>query len=139
VAALHQYFRARIRHEPLRWLKTEHCYPSLAALHGHKPKLGQVLVGSQYLSEDKLAHALATQPPGVRLGEHLLALGQLSEDHLYEALSLQQSLPVANLVSEEVDPAILHSLPAKLLRLWRVIPFKVESGNLHIAGPRTAD
>jgi adsorption protein B len=135
LAALHQYFTARIRKVPLRWLKTEHAYPTLAGLHQHKLKLGQVLVGSQYITEDDLAGALATLPPGMRLGEYLIALECLSEDELYEALSLQQSLPVASLDADEVDPAILRSLPAKLLRFWRVIPFKVESGKLHIAGP----
>jgi hypothetical protein len=119
----------------LRWLKTEHAYPTLAGLHHHKLKLGQVLVGSQYITETELAGALATLPHGMRLGEHLIALECLSEDELYEALSLQQSLPVASLDADEVDPTILRSLPAKLLRLWRVIPFKVESGKLHIAVP----
>jgi len=32
VLALHRYTRAKWRREPLRWLKTEHTYPSLASL-----------------------------------------------------------------------------------------------------------
>jgi bacteriophage N4 adsorption protein B len=87
------YLRARIRHEPLVWIKTEHAYPSRSALVEHKRKLGEILVGSAYVEEFDLLRALETQPAGVRLGEHLVRLGLLSEEDLYEALSLQQSLP----------------------------------------------
>ncbi|HUS05442.1 MAG TPA: glycosyl transferase family protein [Bryobacteraceae bacterium] len=135
LAALHQYFRARLRHEPLRWLKTEHAYPSLSALKPHKPKLGQVLVGSCYISEGDLHNALDTQPSGTRLGEHLIALGCLSEDDLYEGLSLQQSLPLANLVASDVEREVARSFPSRLLKDWRVLPFKVQAGSLYVAGP----
>jgi adsorption protein B len=33
MAALHVYFRSRLTRTPLVWLKTEHAFPSLAALH----------------------------------------------------------------------------------------------------------
>ena len=63
----------------------------------HKRKLGEILVGSAYLDEAVLNRALATQPAGLRIGEYLVKLGKLSEDDLYEALSLQQSLPAGRL------------------------------------------
>ena len=63
----------------------------------HKRKLGEILVGSSYVSEADLSGALGRQPVGVRLGQYLMELGKISEDELYEALSLQQSLPVGRL------------------------------------------
>ena len=43
--AVRSYARARIRHEPLVWVKTEHAYPSRSALIEHKRKLGEILIG----------------------------------------------------------------------------------------------
>ena len=58
---------ARLRYEPLVWLKTEHAYPSRNALMEHKRKLGEILVGSDYVSEIDLTRALGRQPAGMRL------------------------------------------------------------------------
>ena len=44
--AVARYAIARLRHRPLKWLKTDHAYPNRAALLAHKRKLGEILVGS---------------------------------------------------------------------------------------------
>ena len=41
--AMYRFARAKIRREPLVWLKTEHKYPSRSTLLAHKRKLGEVL------------------------------------------------------------------------------------------------
>ena len=133
--AISTYLRARIRHEPLVWLKTEHAYPSRNALMEHKRKLGEILVGSAYLEETDLNKALATQPAGLRLGEHLVKLGKLSQDDLYEALSLQQSLPAGRLEPLDVTPNVARSLPRHVVRDWRVLPFRIASGSMFLASP----
>lgn len=133
--ALVRYTRARILKIPLVWVKTEHAYPTLAALRGHKRKLGEILVGSGYLDQAQLDLALATQPAGVRIGEHLVALSMLTQDHLYEALSLQQSVPAVRLRPVEVRPAIARSLPLSVIRKWRIVPYRVELGSLYLASP----
>ena len=61
---MRSYARARIRHEPLVWLKTEHAYPSRSALVEHKRKLGEILVGSGYVDESDVRRALETLSPG---------------------------------------------------------------------------
>ena len=133
--ALLRYARARIRREPLVWVKTEHQYPSRAALVEHRRRLGEILVMSQYLAADDLEKALASKPRDVRIGEHLVTLGLISEEDLYEALSLQQSLPHAVLQYRDTPPAIWRTLPARVVREWKVLPFKVMSGSLFVAGP----
>src|SRR5579863_4625129 len=40
------YARARLRGEPLKWLKTDHAYPTRAALLSYKRRLGEILVAS---------------------------------------------------------------------------------------------
>ncbi len=133
--AVSGYLRARIRHEPLVWLKTEHAYPSRNALMEHKRKLGEILVGSAYVDENDLSSALAVQPAGLRIGEFLVKLGKISHDDLYEALSLQQSLPVGRLDPLDISTKVARALPLHLVRDWRVLPFRIAAGSMFLASP----
>jgi bacteriophage N4 adsorption protein B len=133
--AVRSYIRARIRHEPLVWVKTEHAYPSRSALIEHKRKLGEILVGSAYADEAEVLYALETQPRGVRIGEYLVQLGKITEDDLYEALSLQQSLPSGRLEPWVISTNVARALPRRVVREWRVLPFRIASGNMFFASP----
>ena len=135
IQAVSQYFVARALGRPLKWAKTDHAYPSRAALLAHKRMLGEILVGWGYLNTAALNLALATLPPGRRLGEHLVREGQVDESNVYEALSLQQSLPVAHLDPGEIRPRIARALPEHAVRQWRVLPFHIAEGSLFLAGP----
>jgi len=129
------YFRARLLHQPLVWFKTEHAYPSRSGLLLHKRLLGEILIGSSYITDDDLAHALATQPKGTRLGQHLVQLGKLSEDDLYEALSLQQSVPSGRLEPREIGANVARALPRHVIRDWKVLPYRIASGSIFLASP----
>ena len=133
--AVNRYFKARFRNQPLVWLKTEHAYPSRSALVDHKRKLGEILVGSGYLSDSTLQQALQTQPPGMRIGEYLVGQGALTADELYEALSLQQSLPAGRLESWVISSQVARALPLRIVRDWKVLPFRISSGNMYLASP----
>ena len=133
--AVYRYFRARVLGEPLVWLKTEHAYPSRGALLQHKRRLGEILAGSGYVSSRDVETALATLPSTLRLGEHLMQLGKLTEDDLYEALSLQQSLPAGRIEPWGVSRNVARSLPHHVIRNWRVLPFRVSAGSLFVASP----
>ncbi len=134
--ALHRYFRSRLLGEPLIWLKTEHAYPSRSALLQHKRRLGEILAGSGYASEADVACALETLPAGMRLGEYLVAQGKLSEDDLYEVLSLQHSLPAGRIEPWVISRKIARSLPEHVIRDWQVLPFRIAAGNLFLASPK---
>jgi adsorption protein B len=133
--ALAVYASARIQGKPLRWLKTAHAYPNRAALLEHRRKLGEILVGSGYLAPEALRAGLAACPDGVRIGEHLLSAGALDEDALYEALSLQQGLPLALIDPRQVPERVARALPGHVVETWRVLPFRIAEGCLHVAGP----
>ena len=133
--AVRSYVRSRVRHEPLVWVKTEHAYPSRSALVQHKRKLGEILVGSGFAQESDIRRALETLPAGVRLGEHLVKLGVISDDELYEALSLQQSLPSGRLEPWVISSHVARALPRRVVRDWRVLPFRISSGNMFLASP----
>jgi hypothetical protein len=135
VRAVAHYAYARMRRIPLRWVKTEHSYPTRAALLVHKRPLGEILVGSGYLSSATLHSALAACPPGTRLGEFLVARSGLKEEALYEALSLQQGLPFTHVDVHQVLPRVARALPERIAREWRVLPFQVAEGSLLLASP----
>lgn len=133
--AVARYAIARAHHRPLQWAKTEHAYPSRATLLAHSRKLGEILVGSGYVAATALMDALGTQPAGVRLGEYLVHIGQLDEDSLYEALSLQQGLPLSRFEVGEIPGNIARAIPQQVARHWRVLPFRVAEKSLFLAGP----
>ena len=133
--AIRSYALARIRHEPLVWIKTEHAYPSRSALVEHKRKLGEILIGSGYAEESSVRRALESLPQGVRLGEYLVQHGVITDDELYEALSLQQSLPAGRLEPWVISSQVARALPRRVVRDWRVLPFRISSGNMFLASP----
>ena len=97
--------------------------------------MGDILVGSGYLTPEALAGALETRPGSLRLGEHLVITGLLSTEALYEALSVQQGLPVAQVEPSSIPIGVARALPEKLVRDWKVMPFRVADGHLYVAGP----
>ena len=135
VRAVAHYAYARMRGLPLRWVKTEHSYPTRAALLAHKRPLGEILVASGYLNTATLHSALAACPQGTRLGEFLVASGALNEEKLYEALSLQQGLPLTHVEVQQVALRVVRALPERIAREWRVLPFQVAEGSLLVASP----
>lgn len=133
--AIGSYAEARVRGRPLKWMKTEHAFPNRAALLTHKRMLGEILVSSGYVSAAALKIALEEKPDGVRLGQYLVRAGQLDDSNLYEALSLQQGLPVADPDVRQVTRRIARALPEHVARRWGVLPFQMAEGRLDVAGP----
>jgi hypothetical protein len=130
--AICMYANARIHGRPLRWVKTEHAYPQRAALQTERKPLGEILTESRGLTPGQMEDALATQPAGVRLGEHLVRIGLIAEDDLYTALSRQNSVPLG--IPDEVTISVTRSLPAALARRLRVLPFRIAAGELYLVG-----
>lgn len=135
VRAISRYAQARLRHEPLVWVKTEHAYPSRSSLFEHKRKLSEILAGCGYIDAEALQAAIATKPPGMRLGEHLVHSGAITHRELYEALALQQGLPAGDLRPEEIRAVIARGLPRQIIQEWKVLPYRVEAEKLFLASP----
>lgn len=135
LSAVWRYALARLRSRPLVWLKTEHMYPSPAALVTHKRPLGEILVAQRLFDRDSLEQALASKPPQVRMGEHLVGCGGLDEEGLYQALSIQQSVPFEPLESAQIPLWVARALPGAVSRKWSVLPFRIAEGRMYVAGP----
>jgi hypothetical protein len=86
--AVSSYVKHRITGAPLRWLKTAHVFPNVAALQAQRRRLGQLLVEEHGLSQEDLDEALALQQElGRPLGEILGVMGLVSDRDLARALA----------------------------------------------------
>lgn len=132
--ALWNYAAASMRGRALRWAKTDHVYPSRAALVTERKKLGEILTGSRRITESELASALASKPAARRLGEHLTLLGMITEEDVYAALAVQNNLPIGKPEPSSVSLPVTRALPAALAKKWRILPFRIVAGELYMAG-----
>jgi adsorption protein B len=135
VLALGRYLRAKIRRQPLVWLKTEHIYPGLSALVMHKRRLGEVLVTCGAVDQALLEKVLRHKPEDERLSDYLQRTGVIGEFALYRALSVQQNLPFGMAELYPIMPRATRALPAAVARRWKVLPYRVEMGELYLASP----
>jgi len=135
VRALWQFWGAQRQHSTPAWQKTDHVYPGQIAEVDRKPRLGEVLVRMRCISTSELEAALLSCPPGRRIGEHLMLSKKISEEHLYQALSTQAGIPLGAPASHEVHRPATQVLPAEAVRRWKVIPYRVSEGQLHVLTP----
>jgi len=107
--ALRQYINHKVTGEPLRWLKTEHVFPTTEALEIFHRRIGDLLVEREGLTQEDLDQALAMQQSTrFQLGEVLTTSGLITQHGLSEALGNQLELRVC-----QPDP---FSIPLELLR-----------------------
>jgi adsorption protein B len=132
VAAVGQFLGAYMEHSTLIWHKTEHAYPAHRTPEQGRPRLGEVLVGMNLVSTWELEAALGRAPDGLRLGEYLLQLQKITEEDLYQALSFQMGIPWGLPSSAEVDRGATRALPAAVALQWKVMPYRVDAGQLHV-------
>ena len=133
--AIGQFAAALRRGQSLAWRKTEHVYPAHAAVAGGQPRLGEALIRLRCLSTGELEEALQRQPEGVRLGEYLLQLQRLSEEDLYQALSLQAGVELGAPQAAELNLKATRALPLAAIRRWKVMPYRIDLGQLHLLTP----
>ncbi len=133
--AVGTYARARFGGRPLRWVKTEHQYPSQASLESPRRLLGDLLVSHGYVTAQQVVEAMETRADDQKLGERLVEMGCLGQEDLYQALSLQAQLPQTQVQSRDVPRHVARSLPHRVIREMRVLPFRVEDGKLLLATP----
>ena len=135
IRAVGKYASVRFLGHALAWTKTTHEYPSRAALLGHALKLGEILVQSRIIARDMIEQAEASRSPQQRLGEHLTDLGAITEQQLYEALGLQQQLPLVGPELLSISPKVARALPTYFIREWKVIPFAIDERGVQLCTP----
>ena len=108
--------------------------PGSAAVAAPPRGLGEVLIEMGAISRSVLEAALQRQRvEGGRLGEILVAQGNVSADMLADGLARRLGVPRARLTGT-IDPAVLNLLDDRSRRRYKVVPLAVEpSGALVLA------
>ncbi|NWG13352.1 MAG: hypothetical protein HXY20_07455 [Acidobacteria bacterium] len=112
-------------------------------VHGQKalkiprPKIGTILLQSQYLTREQLDAAIALQLSSheARLGELLVWLGYVEERQITLALAKQWGMPMIDLQHCEIQRNAVRALPGKVAMCGRLIPVGYDGsrGTLRIA------
>jgi general secretion pathway protein E len=97
--------------------------------------IGQILIETAKLSEERLAEGLALQAEkGGRLGDILIGLKAVTEEQVLRALSLQLDLPFSpRLPMEEITPELIQRIPINFAKLNRILPLREEHGSFVVA------
>jgi type II secretory ATPase GspE/PulE/Tfp pilus assembly ATPase PilB-like protein len=96
--------------------------------------IGALLLERGLVSKPDLDRAAAEQrTTGERLDRTLIRLGLVTRELVLEAIGDQFHMPVVDLESIEVDPAVLGLLPAKLVYKQHCVPISRRNGTLTVA------
>ena len=98
------------------------------------PKLGQILLNNNIISEDQLIKAIEEQKKeGGRIGSNLIKLGFITEDALVEFLSKQYGVPAVTLVDEDIDLSIIKFVPYDVANKYQIFPVSKNGASLKLA------
>lgn len=137
--ALWQFTHSRWKKRPLRWLKTDHSYPTRTALSLHSRGLTEVLVTEGYIEEELLEQVKAEIRSDEFLAALLLERGLINEERLSHALSLKGAVPLVAVTLAECRKRVARLLPRAVGKRLRVIPYSVRDGKLFVVGPAIPD
>jgi len=134
--AVYSYLHAKRNRRHVAWLKTDHAYPTRTALPTQRRPLPDVFLSSGLLTEQDLAAFQSEISAQHEFEDFLLARRIVSEDELCHALSVQSGLPVTQVDLATLNSRVAQTLPARAQRDFNVIPYRIEKGQLLIAGTR---
>jgi type IV pilus assembly protein PilB len=98
------------------------------------PKLGEMLISHQIITDEQLRQALTLQKrEGGRLGTSLVKLGYVSEDKLVAFLSKQFGVPAINLADYPIDASVVKLIPVEIARKYVIMPVARVGATLTIA------
>jgi type IV pilus assembly protein PilB len=97
-------------------------------------RLGEQLVASNLITDAQLQKALEMQrDSGGLLGEVLISTGAMTEQALAHALASYFGFDVANLRRDNVDPTMISYLSEDVARQYVAFPVRMEEDGLYIA------
>jgi type IV pilus assembly protein PilB len=98
------------------------------------PKLGEMLISHQIITDEQLKQALTLQKrEGGRLGTSLVKLGYVSEEKLVAFLSKQFGVPAINLADYPIDASVVKLIPVEIARKYVIMPVARVGATLTIA------
>lgn len=98
-----------------------------------RKRLGDLLVESGLLTEEKLQTALREKGIDQKLGDAILQKGYITEQQLIEVLEFQLGIPHVSLFRYPFDPKLFHLIPKEMAKRNLIIPLKKEGDKLFVA------
>lgn len=129
--AIRTYATARMAGRNLRWAKTDHRYPT-RAVADIRP-IDEILMTLGWITAQELEEAWATKPADSGIGAHLLARGLVTQEELCVALARQHGVVFGKPEDAAISTAITRLVPAEMSRRWRILPFRIQGGELYLA------
>ena len=101
---------------------------------GARRELGELLIEAGYINQNQLHEAILKQKEsGEKLGHVLVGLGYLSDQSLIEVLEFQLGVPHVNFSKRNIDPIVAALVPEAIARKYCCFPVGMQSGALLIA------
>lgn len=137
IRAIYLMFSALLGGKHVVWAKTEHLFPSDAALGEFRRQLGQVLVQNSKITQEQLEHALSVKKNSEeRLGETLVRLGIVSEREVVEAMGMQSGDATAVDDDLVADADVLALVPKEYAFANTLLPLRRVEGVVVLAAAR---
>ncbi len=96
--------------------------------------LGQYLIKKGIITEEQLFDAITLQKSeGIRIGAALIKLGYITEDQLAQALSELYGYPLINLSNTEIDTTALKLIPIEIIKRYKIVPFARSGTTIKVA------
>jgi hypothetical protein len=99
-------------------------------------ELPEILVSGGYVSDEIVARIQDEIRSDDFLANLLVQRGLLSEEEAHAAISKKTGVKFSNLSRTDLRPRVVHVLSRHLRSQFSVIPVRVESGKLLVAGTR---
>jgi len=97
-------------------------------------RLGDILVARGQITEEQLQAALVAQGSEFgMLGAILVGRGLITQDQLGSALAEQFEVPYRDVVPEATNPQLVRLLPESMARDRQLVPLTVDGGDLTLA------
>ncbi|RJQ23149.1 MAG: type IV-A pilus assembly ATPase PilB [Nitrospiraceae bacterium] len=98
------------------------------------PKLGQLLVSNNLITEEQLLKALDLQKKeGGRIGTSLIKLAFITDEMLVQFLSRQYGVPAISLSADGIDPSVVKFIPYDVAYKYQIFPISKNGASLTIA------
>ena len=103
--------------------------------HGHKRRMGVILVEAGVITQEQLDEILAEQAqnPQRRFGTIVVERGFTTEEAVARILAAQLRLPFLAVSTENCDAGVSSRISGHLARLHKAVPVREENGNLTVA------
>jgi type IV pilus assembly protein PilB len=98
-------------------------------------RLGEILVRGQLIDREQLGAALERQRQlgGGRLGEHLVALGYVTEEVVTQQLARQFGIPIVDPADSDISRDVLALVPPSLIRKHLILPLNLSGSTLTVS------